>query len=308
MNFLKKLFIDKNELFDKSIDAHRKGDIKKAIELLLKVIDLDNKDFEAKYYLAINYVLKKDYKSAIFYFYKFKDLIINDIEKPKVKRLYTESTINFFKTVEKAANLNQEDAQKLIDNFIEEDYKKSNEAIIAGKIITSSKLLKRAGKIFQSQQFKNCKTVENFQNELNISSIGKVSALSPIGTYMDMLDAPHYAAIYASFGYAIAKASIDLLTSSVYKENLDKKILDKIKNPNGEIEDDLIKYTNPIPWELISNVLNDSGEKLLKLFLEDIKWGDISLSNSNYIKIYFIDDYVFRGYRKGIIEFITSEF
>lgn len=296
MRIWDRIFGSKNGTFNKGVDAYKQGDFQEAAKFFSKVVKIDPKDYGAFYSLAYSYLMLKDYRKAAMYFKEFQKVAPAEEDSEHFRDL--------LRVVEQASSVKQEKADKMIRGFLSEDFRKRNEATVGGRKVTSADLVRKVNELLSSEDFRQCQTVKRFSSAMS----GKI----PLRFYgirglenINAEDAFAFGLGFVSGGYAVAKASKEMVASDSYSSYLSQEVVRKLVQYPPEkgipisYDENLMRVSNPIPWEIVSTVLSLCIETNLSAFLTKTRSARV---NRGVVRKHLVRELVYTGYFIGVRE------
>ena len=290
---------DKDKIYDKGVDALKRGDISAAIQHFSRVVNIDPTDAPAHYNLAVSYVSAKNYTAGVHHFKEYTQLDPDGAD---------EDLREYINVLEKVASAEKTQAEQILRAYVTKQEQASSEVSVASKKIRFESLLKTADDLLFTKGFFENKTVQKFAKAM--------SAKIPLRFYgvkglqnMNPRDAFGFATAFTSTGYAVAKASIKLLGHSVYLAALPEDVVRRFRVVQHEEEIPisydmpLMKNGNPIPRKLVHRVLEACIESNLSNFFSRFPW---TRSSAEAIKEHLVKEFVFVGYYIGLYENIVE--
>ena len=290
---------NKDKMLNEGVDAMNSFHFLAAIQNFTRVIELDPNNEEAHWNLALCYTSVNNYLASVRHYKEYMRL------NPQCS---DEDFGEYINLLEKAASLNSAQAEQLLNEYFQKDDENSKKAIIDTKTILFDQLLETTDHLLFSKGFLEGKTVQKFGDAM--------SAKIPIRFYgikgfqnMDPKDAFGFALAFASSGYAVAKASMQLLGKSLYLATLSEDIIQRfhiVPTTEGipiSYDVSLMKNGNPIHWKLVKRVLNSCIESNLPKLFARYPWTRIIVKTINDR---IVKEFVFIGYYVGLWENITE--
>ena len=298
MGFLDMFRPNKDAIYDKGVDALKRGDAPAAIKYFSKVVNLDPSDAPAHYHLATSYVAVKDYASAASH---FREYIRLDPSGADLRE--------YVDVLEKAALVDITEGEQILRDYLREQEQASSQATVAGKTVHADELLKTADKLLFTEGFSRRPVVRKFSKAMSAKiplrfyGVKEFQRISP-------QDAFGFAIAFATSGYAVAKASKSLLGDSTYLAVLPTEVVQKLRSARYEegipigYDKDLLRLANPIPWTLIDRVLGECIEINLANILKKLSW---ARSIAEATKEYLVKEFVLVGYYIGLWENVMEQ-
>ena len=296
MGILDKLFKNKDLWFDNAVEAYQRRDFEEAARLFLRVVKTDPADYGAIHSLAYSYLMLKDYEGAIKYFLQFQRIAPAEEDNEHLRSLLG--------TLEEALSVNRKKADRIVHTFLEDNWRRRNEATVGGKKVTSRDLVNKVNELLLSNAFRQSQTVRRFSSAMS----GKI----PLCFYsieglenIDVEDAFHFGLGFIAGGYAIAKASKRLLTEETYGAQLPQGVLRRLvlyppdKGIPVTYDEDLIKVSNPIPWRLVGTLLDTCVNAHLDSFMSKMGW---TKAHPEEVRTRLVREFVYIGYFAGLRE------
>lgn len=296
MGIWDRIFGSKNATFNRGVDAYKRGDFEEAAKFFSKVVKIDPKDYGALYSLAHSYLMLADYEKSARYFKEFQRVAPVEEDTEQFRALLS--------VVEHAPLMSQEKADSKIRTFLNEDYRRRNEVTIGGRRLTSADVIRKVNALLSSEDFRRSKTVRRFSSAMS----GKI----PLHFYritglehVTAEDAFAFGLGFISGGYAVAKASKEMVAPDHYGSYLAQEITRRLTQYPPEkgipvsYDENLMKIANPIPWEMVSAVLNLCIETNLNVFLAKIGG---SKANPEVVRKHLVRELVYTGYFIGVRE------
>jgi tetratricopeptide (TPR) repeat protein len=123
MGFIDLFRLDKDAIYDKGIDAFKRGDIAAAIKYFTKVVKLDASDAPAHYNLALSYVAIKHYGTAVSHFRQYMRL--DPIRVNKDLREYVD-------ILDRAASVDTTKADEILRDYVRKQGQASSQVTVFG--------------------------------------------------------------------------------------------------------------------------------------------------------------------------------
>lgn len=293
---IRKLFRpDKDKIYDKGVDALKRGDFDGAAKHFAKVVELDQGDARAWYNLAYCCESLKQYGRAAECFKRYMTLDASgaDVDLPELVEV-----------LEKAGNVATSQAEEIIEEYRSKVERASREARVGDIQITLEMLLKEADGLLYSDKF--------LRNEPVASFAKAMSAKIPLRFYavkllqdMNPRDAFGFGTAFAASGYAVAKVSLRLLGEMTYLATLSQEVVRDLTGEQGErgfpisYKEPTLRTGNPIPWRLVKRALDECIEGNLAKFLEKSPRARIAAET---VRSHLVREFVYTGYYIGLCE------
>ncbi|HXJ94945.1 MAG TPA: tetratricopeptide repeat protein [Terriglobia bacterium] len=285
---------DKDEIYNRGIEALKGGDIPGAIKLFSKVISLNPSDAHAQYNLAYCLGLQKNYAESARRYREFSRLGPDEAD---------DDLREYITVLERAASAEKGRAEEIVNSYLAHSEQLSSEVYIAGTRIRFDTLLTAADDFLFSGEFSDATIRDEMATAMSAKIPLRFYAVKPLQS-IDPRDAFGFAIAFASAGYSVAKASLKLLGEGAYHAALPKDISPKIQFSKQFYEMGLMKRGNPIPWKLVRRVLDACIESNLKNFLEKMP---VAAHSAEAIRKHLVEEFVLTGYYLGLRENATAQ-
>jgi tetratricopeptide (TPR) repeat protein len=298
---IRKLFRpDKDKIYDKGVDALKRGNFAGALSHFTRVVQLDQRDAPAWHNLAFCCESVKDYRQAADYYRRYiaLDPAGSDPDLPE-----------FIEVLERAARVDSARAEEIIREYRSKLEQTSRETSVGSVQITLDMILKAADGLLFSDEFRRSETVESFGKAM--------SAKIPLRFYgvkflenMDPRDAFGFGTAFTAAGYAIARASVELVGRKVYQASVSPEILQELRRALGEkgipisYNPSVIKRGNAISWQLMKRALDECIESNLAAFLKSLA---SARAAPQVVREHLVKEFVYTGYYIGLCENTRTE-
>jgi hypothetical protein len=238
----------------------------------------------------------KDYEGALKYFLEFQK-----VAPPEENNEHLRSLL---RTLEQALSVNRKKADKIVHTFLEDNWRRRNEATVGEKKVTSRDLANKVNELLLSTTFRESQTVKRFSSAMS----GKI----PLCFYsieglenIDPKDAFHFGLGFIAGGYAVAKASKQLLAPETYGAHLSQSVIRRLvlyppdRGIPATYDDELIRISNPIPWRMITALLDTCVDAHLDSFMSKMGW---TKADPEVIRVRLVREFVYIGYFAGVRE------
>lgn len=286
---------DKDAIYDKGVDALKRGDVSAAIQHFSTVVKLDPSDAPAHYNLAVSYVGAKQYAAGVRHFREYMRLESSMVD---------ENLPEYVEVLNRAASGDIIKAEQILRDYVRKQEQASSQATVAGTTIRVDDLLRAADELLFTKGFSEGPTVQKFGKAM--------SAKIPLRFYgvkglqdIDPQDAFGFAIALTATGYAVARASKSLLGHSAYVAALPAEVVRKLRS--GQHEEgipigyniDVLQAGNPIPWNIINRVLQSCIDSNLINLLNRLPR---ARKSAEAIKEHLVKEFVLVGYYIGLWE------